>query len=159
MKIYIDDENDESFNIIQKDCNLNRYKKYYNFYLKLPIKQFCYLQKIRKYKFIKQYNEISNNNINGCQIEMNQRKNIILDFFKNGKDDIKLKNFSNSYSKNITNFRNENPKVNELSLFSSDLKNSLRKGKQENSKMNSITQEKFTIGCSKLNKIFGKIPK
>ena len=90
---------------------------------------------------------------------MNQRKNIILDFFKNGKDDIKLKNISNSYSKNITNFRNENPKVNELSLFSSDLKNSLRKGKQENSKMNSITQEKFAIGCSKLNKIFGKIPK
>ena len=87
---------------------------------------------------------------------MNQRKNIILDFLKNGKDDIKVKNISNSYSKNISNFRNENSKGNELSLFPNDLKNSLGKEKQENSKMRSITQEKFAIGCSKLNKIFGK---
>ena len=55
---------------------------------------------------------------------MNQRKNIILDFLKNGKDDIKVKNISNSYSKNISNFRNENSKGNELSLFPNDLKNS-----------------------------------
>ena len=155
-KEYINDENDESFNIIQKDYTFCRYKKYYNFYLTLPIKQFCYLQKIRRLKLIKQNNEISNNNINGSQISMNQRKNIILDFLKNGKDDIKVKNISNSYSKNISNFRNENSKGNELSLFPNDLKNSLGKEKQENSKMRSITQEKFAIGCSKLNKIFGK---
>ena len=155
--ININNEIDASFYIIQKDCNFCRYKKYYQFYLRLPIKKNCYLQKIRKHKLIKQYKEFSNNNINGYQLTKNHRKNLILDFFKNGKDDIKEKNISNSYSKNISNFRNENFEVNEIFLFSNNETKFLRKENQdENSKTRSITEEKFAMGCSKLNKILTK---
>ena len=123
----------------------------------MPIKKNCYLQKIRKHKLIKQYKEFSNNNINGYQLTKNHRKNLILDFFKNGKDDIKEKNISNSYSKNISNFRNENFEVNEIFLFSNNETKFLRKENQdENSKTRSITEEKFAMGCSKLNKILTK---
>ena len=155
--ININNEIDASFYIIQKDCNFCRYKKYYQFYLRLPIKKNCYLQKIRKHKLIKQNKEFSNNNINGYQLTKNHRKNLILDFFKNGKDDIKEKNISNSYSKNISNFRNENFEVNEIFLFSNNETKFLRKENQdENSKTRSITEEKFAMGCSKLNKILTK---
>jgi hypothetical protein len=87
---------------------------------------------------------------------INQR-NKSLDYLKNGSEDIKGKSISNFYSKNITTFKNENLYENKIFFSLNNLKNSSEiKIPRKNSKRRAITEEKFALGCSKLNKILSK---
>ena len=141
--------------IIQKDYSFGRYKRYYNYYIKLPIKQECFIRKIKRKKSNKKYNELPNNKCNGYQIAINQRKNMSLDFIKNGNDNVREENFNNSFSKKNYNIINENFNDRVEYFCINKLKNTFV-NQDIKSKRNAITEENFTLGCSKLNKILLK---
>ena len=152
------DNNINDVNIISfpKLSSLNRFKKYYNYYTKIPIKNICFIDKIRKDKKSKQYNDFQKNFCEEYKKVLNQRIKS-LDYLKNGSEDIKGKSISNFYSKNITTFKNENLYENKIFFSLNNLKNSSEiKIPRKNSKRRAITEEKFALGCSKLNKILSK---
>ena len=152
------DNNINDVNIISfpKLSSLNRFKKYYNYYTKIPIKNICFIDKIRKDKKNKQYNDFKKNFCEEYKKVLNQRIKS-LDYLKNGSEDIKGKSISNFYSKNITTFKNENLYENKIFFSLNNLKNSSEiKIPRKNSKRRAITEEKFALGCSKLNKILSK---
>ena len=146
----------ESYLEIKKDIRFCRYKRYYNYYLTIPINKICFINKktihIPKNKYI----DFSNNKHNGYEIIINPRKNMSLDLQKNGKDDIKEKSANNSFSKNNSLCKIDKYK-NDFSLVSNKLRNNFESEKLVNKmKRRSITEEKFALGCSKLNKILLK---
>ena len=153
---YINRENKEVLYSIEKDHSLNRFRKYYDYYKKIPIKKICFINKIRTHKDKKEYKEIQNNKDNGYEKIFNYVRNLNNDFIKNGKDDIKGKNMSNSYSKTNNKFKGDNIYERENIFCSKCLSNNLKNEKIKYPKKRSITVEKFELGCSKLNKILSK---
>ena len=149
-------ESNELFYFIEKVHSLNRFTKYYDYYKSIPIKKICFIDKIRTYKTKKEYNEIKINKYNGYENIFNYVRNLNKDFIKNGNDDIKGKNMSNSYSKTNNRFKGDNIYEPENILHSKYLSNNLKNEKTKYSKKRSITEEKFELGCSKLNKILSK---
>ena len=152
----INEENNENITTIQKVCTLSRFQKYYNYYTKIPIKNICFINKLRKHKKSKQYNDFEKIKYEGYEMLLNQRIKS-LDYLKNGREELKGKSISNFYSKNITIFKTENLCENEIFLCFNNMKNSSEIDNPRKSlKRRSITEEKFALGCSKLNKILSK---
>ena len=143
----------DSYYIIEKKLSLARFKKFYNFYFKIPIKNVCFLQKIRIHK----PNNI-NNKYNGDEKITNKGRNQRIELIKNGKEDIRDKNISNSYSKNINKLNLDNKYENNIIFHSKNLSNNNLniENKEKKIKRRAITEEKFVLGCSKLNKILSK---
>ena len=148
---YINTQNisDSYCYVIEKKSSLARFKKFYNFYFKIPIKNNCFIQKIRIHD-----SKNINNKDNGNEITKKGR-NQKIDLFKNGKEDIREKNMSNSYSKNINKLNIDNKYENNLIFHSKNLSNN-NLTIENKSWRRAITEEKFVLGCSKLNKILSK---
>ena len=146
---YINTQNiSDSYYIIEKKSSLARFKKFYNFYFKIPIKSNCFIQKIRIHK-----PKNINNKDNGYEKIANRNQKT--DLIKNGKEDTREKNMSNSYSKKINKLNIDNKYENNLIFNSKNFSNN-NLNIENKSRRRAITEEKFVLGCSKLNKILSK---
>ena len=144
------ENNIDNYYIIEKKSSFARFKKFYNFYFKIPIKNVCFMQKIRIHK-----SKNINKKCNGYEKITNKGRNMNMDLIKNGKEDIREKIISNSYSKNINKLTIDNKYENKI-IFHSSNNNPFIENKERNSRRRAITEEKFALGCSKLNKILSK---
>ena len=140
----------DSYYIIEKNSSFARFKKFYDFYFKIPIKNNCFIQKIRIHK-----QKNINNKDNGDEKIANKGKNQRIDLIRNGKEDIREKNISNSYSKNINKLNIDNKYENNI-IFNSKYLSNNNLNIENKSRRRAITEEKFVLGCSKLNKILSK---
>ena len=146
---YINTQNiSDSYYIIEKKSSLARFKKFYNFYFKIPIKSNCFIQKIRTHK-----PKNINNKDNGYEKIANRNQKT--DLIQNGKEDTREKNMSNSYSKKINKLNIDNKYENNLIFNSKNFSNN-NLNIETKSRRRAITEEKFVLGCSKLNKILSK---
>ena len=206
--INIDKIDNFDFCVIDRKSNHCYYKKICNYFLKMPIKKICYIEKIKK-NFIKKnagfvsFNELINKDketeekfitfngkdiiseidnvkenlklkINGCNeyinLELNEENKIIPKFNRNiinANTNEFIKNEKKINKNNQFNIDNnlidliDNDDISKkikICLATNKLNNILvSKNDYMNSpKRRSITEEKFALGCSKLNKIFLK---
>ena len=58
-------DNNHTFHIFEKNNTFSRITKYYNYYMKLPIKKICFIEKIKTFKKGELYNDLENNSPNG----------------------------------------------------------------------------------------------
>ena len=65
-------DNNHTFHIFEKNNTFSRITKYYNYYMKLPIKKICFIEKIKTYKKGELYNDLENNSPNGKDILINK---------------------------------------------------------------------------------------
>ena len=149
-----DSDNNNSFYIIKKDHTFNYIRKYYNYSLKFPIKKICFIDKIKTNKRRRELSNDLQNNTNEVKGNIiNKTSNFFSNLIKNGKEDFKAKTINNFYNKLINKFKSENIYDNKFNFYSKTL---MIKKPNQKSKKQVTKEEKFTLGYSKLDKIFSK---
>ena len=150
-------DNNHTFHIFEKNNTFSRITKYYNYYMKLPIKKICFIEKIKTYKKGELYNDLENNSPNGKDILINKNRNYSLELLKNGQDYFKAKTLNEFNNKMINEFKSENTSDNKI-IFDTNIygKNLMIEKQNKKTLKRSMTKEKFALGFSKLNKILSK---
>ena len=150
-------DNNHTFHIFEKNNTFSRITKYYNYYMKLPIKKICFIEKIKTYKKGELYNDLENNSPNGKDILINKNRNYSLELLKNGQEYFKAKTLNEFDNKMINEFKSENTSDNKI-IFDTNIygKNLMIEKQNKKTLKRSMTKEKFALGFSKLNKILSK---
>ena len=150
-------DNNHTFHIFEKNNTFSRITKYYNYYMKLPIKKICFIEKIKTYKKGELYNDLENNSPNGKDILINKNRNYSLELLKNGQEYFKAKTLNEFDNKMINEFKSENTSDNKI-IFDTNIygKNLMIEKQNKKALKRSMTKEKFALGFSKLNKILSK---
>ena len=150
-------DNNHTFHIFEKNNTFSRITKYYNYYMKLPIKKICFIEKIKTYKKGELYNDLENNSPNGKDILINKNRNYSLELLKNGQEYFKAKTLNEFDNKMINEFKSENTSDNKI-IFDANIygKNLMIEKQNKKALKRSMTKEKFALGFSKLNKILSK---
>ena len=150
-------DNNHTFHIFEKNNTFSRITKYYNYYMKLPIKKICFIEKIKTYKKGELYNDLENNSPNGKDILINKNRNYSLELLKNGQEYFKAKTLNEFNNKMINEFKSENTSDNKI-IFDTNIygKNLMIEKQNKKTLKRSMTKEKFALGFSKLNKILSK---
>ena len=150
-------DNNHTFHIFEKNNTFSRITKYYNYYMKLPIKKICFIEKIKTYKKGELYNDLENNSPNGKDILINKNRNYSLELLKNGQEYFKAKTLNEFDNKMINEFKSENTSDNKI-IFDTNIygKNLMIEKQNQKTLKRSMTKEKFALGFSKLNKILSK---
>ena len=150
-------DNNHTFHIFEKNNTFSRITKYYNYYMKLPIKKICFIEKIKTYKKGELYNDLENNSPNGKDILINKNRNYSLELLKNGQEYFKAKTLNEFDNKMINEFKSENARHNKI-IFDTNIygKNLMIEKQNKKALKRSMTKEKFALGFSKLNKILSK---
>jgi hypothetical protein len=129
----------------------------HTYYMKLPIKKICFIEKIKTYKKGELYNDLENNSPNGKDILINKNRNYSLELLKNGQEYFKAKTLNEFDNKMINEFKSENTSDNKI-IFDTNIygKNLMIEKQNKKALKRSMTKEKFALGFSKLNKILSK---
>ena len=150
-------DNNHTFHIFEKNNTFSRITKYYNYYMKLPIKKICFIEKTKTYKKGKLYNDLENNSPNGKDILINKNRNYSLELLKNGQEYFKAKTLNEFDNKMINEFKSENTSDNKI-IFDTNIYGKKLMIEKPNKKTlkRAMSKEKFALGFSKLNKILSK---
>ena len=150
-------DNNHTFHIFEKNNTFSRITKYYNYYMKLPIKKICFIEKIKTYKKGELYNDLENNSPNGKDILINKNRNYSLELLKNGQEYFKAKTLNEFDNKMINEFKSENTSDNKI-IFDTNIygKNLMIEKPNKKTLKRAMSKEKFALGFSKLNKILSK---
>ena len=150
-------DNNHTFHIFEKNNTFSRITKYYNYYMKLPIKKICFIEKIKTYKKGELYDDLENNSPNGKDILINKNRNYSLELLKNGQEYFKAKTLNEFDNKMINEFKSENTSDNKI-IFDTNIygKNLMIEKPNKKTLKRAMSKEKFALGFSKLNKILSK---